>query len=434
MEKAYFKALLLKKVLILDGATGTELQKAGMPTGVCPELWSLENPEIIKRIQKAYIDAGSDIIYTPTFGGNRLKLEEFGLGGRVGEINRELARLSKEVAAPGQLVAGDLAPTGKFIRPLGDLDFDRVAAIYKEQVKGLLEGGVDLFVIETMMDLQEARAALIAVKESCDLPVCVSVTFDEKKRTISGTDPVAALIALQSLGADAVGCNCSTGPEGMLEILSMIKPYARVPLLLKPNAGLPKFVDGKTLFEMGAKEFGTYTEAFIEAGANLLGGCCGTSPAFIDTLHKNSTGLKPAGIEAPAIKAVTSNRKTVFFEEGLPPVIGESIRISENEEIHTELKEGKFNKLMKLASHQLKNGTDIVTIDLEDAQISKETMLDLVQAIGAAYPLCFEVSGHELLKDCLRVYPGRAGVKLKKDSKLESLLAVVAEYGAEIIS
>ena len=206
MNTAQFKELVSKKLLILDGATGTELQKRGMPAGVCPEQWVIENPDAIKQIQQAYVNAGSDIVYSCTFGGNRIKLEEFGLGHRTLEINRRLAQLSKEAAAGKCLVAGDIASTGRFIKPLGDMPFEECVDVYKEQVQGLLEGGVDLFIIETMLDIQEARAALLAVKESCSLPVCVSMSFDENMRTLTGTDPVTALITLQSLGADAVAC------------------------------------------------------------------------------------------------------------------------------------------------------------------------------------------------------------------------------------
>jgi 5-methyltetrahydrofolate--homocysteine methyltransferase len=275
MNKAEFNEIINNKVLILDGASGTQMQKRGMPTGICPEKWALDNADALKEVQKNYINAGSNIIYTFTFGGNGVKLEEFGYGDQVIEINKRLAQLSKEIAGSKCLVAGDLAPTGRFISPLGDLEFEDCVNIYKEQIKGLLEGGVDLFVIETMLDIQETRAALLAVKESCDLPVMVSMSFDESKKTLTGTDPITALITIQSMGADAFGCNCSTGPSKMVEIIAMMKPYAKIPLIAKPNAGLPKLVNGQTCFDMSSEEFGLYTESLIKAGANLIGGCCG---------------------------------------------------------------------------------------------------------------------------------------------------------------
>jgi len=247
----------LKKflVLILDGSSGAALQKRGMPRGVCPEKWAFDNPAHLIKLQKEYIKAGSKMLYTFTLGGTRTKLDEFGHGKDTEAINAGLARISRKAAGKRLLVAGDIGPTGHFPKPFGDMEFEDCVNIFKEQVRGLIKGGVDLFAIETMIDIQEARAALIACKELSKLPVMVSMTFDKDKRTLTGTDPVAALITLQSLGADVVGVNCSTGPKEMVEVIEAMKPYARVPLMAKPNAGLPRLVDGNTVFDMKAQEF-----------------------------------------------------------------------------------------------------------------------------------------------------------------------------------
>ncbi len=201
-----------RRVLVLDGATGTELQARGMPAGVSPELYCIEHPEVIGSVHRGYVEAGSNVIYTCTFGANRHKLGAYGCAD-VTEVNRRLARAALEAAGGRCLVAGDIGPTGRLVEPFGDLGFEDAVSCFKEQVKGLVEGGVDLFVIETMMDIQEARAALIAVKETTDRFTAVSLTYDSTGRTFTGVDCVAALITLQSLGADAVGCNCSTGPR-----------------------------------------------------------------------------------------------------------------------------------------------------------------------------------------------------------------------------
>ncbi len=439
MNRDQFKEMISKNVLILDGATGTLLQKNGMPSGVCPEQWVIENPGAIIDIQRKYIDAGSDIIYTCTFGGNRIKLDESGHGNRTIEINRRLAQLSREAAGEKTLVAGDMAPTGRFIQPLGDLPFEKCVDIYKEQVQGLLEGGVDLFVIETMMDIQEARAALLAVKESCDLPVCVSMTFDEAKRTLMGTDPVTALITLQSLGADAVGCNCSTGPAQMLDIIKMLKPYARVPLLAKPNAGLPRLIDGKTVFDMEAVEFGLYAQSFIEAGVNLLGGCCGTSPEFIYQISRGCTDLKPKPIECDPYSAVTSSRKTVFFGADTPvAVIGERINPTGKKVLQAELKEGSTEEIVRLATEQKQKGADILDVNVGMPGIDeKTTMINAIEAIGEVCdtPLSLDSSSPEVLEAALRIYPGRALINsiTQEKAKLEKLLPVAAKYGAMFI-
>lgn len=439
MNIKQFKELVSQKLHLLDGATGTELQKRGMPTGVCPEQWVIENPETIKQIQKAYVDAGSDIIYTCTFGGNRIKLEEFGLGDKTLEINRGLAQLSREAADGKCLVAGDIASTGRFIKPLGDMDFEECVDVYKEQVKGLLQGGVDLFVIETMMDIQEARAALLAVKESCDLPVCVSMSFDESMRTLTGTDPVTALITLQSLGADVVGCNCSTGPERMVEIIKLMKPYSRVPLMAKPNAGLPRLIDGVTVFDMEAEEFGSFAERFVAAGVNLLGGCCGTSPDYIRKLHKGCRNLIPQTSECGQYSAVTSSRKTVFFGADYPvAIVGERINPTGKKQLQAELREGSSNEIRRFAIEQLEKGANILDVNVGMPGIDeREAMVNTVSLLGGICdaPLCLDSSSPDVLEAALRIYPGRALINSisQEKIKLEKLLPVAAKYGAMFI-
>lgn len=439
MNKAQFKEFLSNKIVILDGATGTELQKRGMPTGVCPEKWALKNPDVIKSIQKEYIKSGSNIVYTCTFGGNRIKLDEFGLGDRTIEINKSLAQYSKEAAGGSCLVAGDLASTGRFIKPLGDMPFEECVDIYKEQVKGLLEGGVDLFVIETMLDIQEARAALLAVKESCDLPVCVSMSFDENMRTLTGTDPITALITLQSLGADVVGCNCSTGPIQMVKIISMLKPYAKIPLMAKPNAGLPKLVNGTTTFDMKPDEFGKYTKEFVEAGVNLLGGCCGTSPDYIKQIYINSEDLKPQPIKYEAYSAICSSRKTVFFGFNKPvAIVGERINPTGKKKLQAELREGLTQEIRKFAAEQVEKGANILDVNVGMPGINeKETMLNTISLLGGISdaPLCLDSSSPEVLEAALRIYPGRALINSisQEKVKVEKLLPVAAKYGAMFI-
>lgn len=439
MNKARFRELISNNILILDGATGTELQKKGMPTGVCPEKWVLENPDVIKSIQKEYIKAGSNIAYTCTFGGNRIKLDEFGIGDRTIELNKCLAQYSKEAAGDNCLVAGDLASTGRFIKPLGDMDFEECVNIYKEQVKGLLDGGVDLFVIETMLDIQEARAALLAVKESCDLPVCVSMSFDENMRTLTGTDPITALITLQSLGADVVGCNCSTGPIQMVKIISMMKPYAKVPLMAKPNAGLPKLINGKTVFDMKPEEFGSYTKEFIAAGVNLLGGCCGTSPDYIRQIYLASRDLMPVAMLSQPYSAITSSRKTEFFGFNKPvAIVGERINPTGKKQLQAELREGSSHEIRKFAAEQVEKGANILDVNVGMPGIDeKETMVNTVGLLSSISdtPLCLDSSSPDVLEAALRIYPGRALINSisQEKVKLDKLLPVAAKYGAMFI-
>ena len=226
MTKAEFKKLVENGPVILDGATGTNLQKAGMPVGVCPEQWILENPDIMIKLQEDYVAAGTDILYAPTFTANRIKLEEYGLADRLEEMNRELIALSQKAAQGKALVAADMTMTGQQLYPIGDLMFEDLVDVYKEQAEVVADAGADLFVVETMMSLQECRAAVIAIREVCDLPIMVSLTYNPDGRTLYGTDPATATVVLQSLGADAIGINCSTGPEDMIEPVEKMAEYA----------------------------------------------------------------------------------------------------------------------------------------------------------------------------------------------------------------
>ena len=225
--------------VILDGATGTNLMEAGMPIGVCPESWVLENPQVLLDLQRRYVEAGSHIVYASTFTGNRIKLEEYGLQERLEEINTQLVALSRQAVGDQALVAGDMTMTGQQLFPMGELLFEELVDVYKEQASVLAKAGVDLFVVETMMSLQECRAAVIAIREVCDLPIMVTLTYNEDGRTLFGTPPETAVVVLQSLGVDAIGVNCSTGPMEMVPLVEKMAEYATIPLIAKPNAGLP---------------------------------------------------------------------------------------------------------------------------------------------------------------------------------------------------
>ena len=257
MKKEEFISFLnKKKITFLDGATGTYLIKGGMPGGVCPETWILDHPEVIKELQKKYIEAGSDIIYTPTFTANRVKLAYHGEEKRIEEINTKLVEFAKESAAGKALVAGDVTMTGRQLKPMGDMEFEELIDIYKEQISILCKAGVDLIVVETMMSLQECRAALIAAKEVSDIAVMVTLTFESDGRTLFGTDAKTAAIVMESLGAAAVGANCGAGPDTMGDIIADMASVTNIPIIAKPNAGLPVVTeDGSTVYDMPCEEF-----------------------------------------------------------------------------------------------------------------------------------------------------------------------------------
>ena len=240
MTREEFRKLVENGPVILDGATGTNLQQAGMPVGVCPEQWIIDHAQVMIDLQRAYVEAGTQILLAPTFTANRIKLEEYGLQDDLEKMNRRLVAISKEAAEGKAYVAGDITMTGQQLFPMGELQFEELVEVYKEQIRILADAGVDLLIVETMMSLQESRAAVLAAKETCDLPILVSMTYNEDGRTLYGTDPATAIVVLQSLGADAVGMNCSTGPKEMLEPIRQTMEYANVPVLAKPNAGLPE--------------------------------------------------------------------------------------------------------------------------------------------------------------------------------------------------
>lgn len=440
MHKEVFRQMTQEKIILLDGATGTELQKRNMPKDVCPEQWVLAHPHVLKEIQQGYIDAGSDIILACTFGGNRIKLREFGLQDKVLQFNRELVAISKEAAGNNCLVAGDLAPTGKFVEPFGEMKFEEIVDAYKEQVQGLLQGGVDLFFIETMLDLQETRAAVLAVRETCDLPLIASMTFDTGAKTLTGSDPVTVLITLQSLGADAVGANCSTGPEDMLQVVKLMAAYARVPIMVKPNAGLPRLMEGRTVFDMGPEEFGKYAADLVAAGAGILGGCCGTTPLHIRSARESLSGLNPAGRESdPSCRALTSSRSTVFFGDNYPlTIVGERINPTGKKKLSEELKNGKFTEVRRLAAEQVENGAAILDVNVGMPGIDeKETMVEVVKVLSNAVscPLCLDSSSPDVLEAALRIYPGRALINSisAEKKKLRRLLPIARKYGAMFI-
>ena len=287
MNREEFAALCQSRPLLLDGATGSNLMKRGMPRGVCTELWIDAHPEILLDLQREYVAAGSDIIYAPTFSANRHTLEREGLGDQVSDLNRRLVALSRQAAGGKALVAGDMTTTGVPLEPNGPMEYNRLHDIYREQTAALAEGGADLIVIETMLGIDETAVALEAAREVCDLPVLCSLTVQSDGSAYFGGNCVDAVEELQELGASAAGVNCSCGPEQLVSLVRNMKAVARIPLLVKPNAGMPAISDdGEAVYPMTAAEFATHMRVLLEAGADLIGGCCGTTPEFIAEMKR----------------------------------------------------------------------------------------------------------------------------------------------------
>lgn len=442
MTKEQFRTLLNQKILVLDGATGTNLQKAGMPTGVCPEQWVLEHPDVLVKLQMDYINAGSNIIYASTFSGNRIKLEEYGLEKELDVINKKLVALSKEaVAKTGYraYIAGDLTMTGRQLYPIGTMQLEELIDVYKEQIKSLVEAGVDLLVVETMMSLAEARAALIAAKETCDLPVIVSMTYNEDGRTLYGTDPATAVVVLQSLGADAIGVNCSTGPEEMVPLVEMMARYSNIPILAKPNAGMPELIDGETVYAMTPEEFAEAGRKLVAAGASLIGGCCGTTKDHITALAQTVRLMDVPEISDKKRRLLASERQMLEIDiDGSFLVVGERINPTGKKMLQQQLREDNLDLVIRMAEEQEEKGAAVLDINVGMNGINEDEMMQKViyeVTSTVNLPLCIDSSRVDVIEHALRIYPGRAlinSISLEKE-KFEKLLPIAKQYGAMFI-
>ena len=446
MTREEFITLSKDHILYLDGATGSNLVKAGMPSGVCPEQWILEHQGVMLQLQKDYVQAGTNILYAPTFTANRVKLAEYHLEKNMTSMIRDLVAISKKAAesTPGHpvYVAGDLTMTGEQLKPMGKMNLETLIDIYKEQILCLVDAGADLLVVETMMSLAETRAALIAAKEVCDLPVIATLTFEADGRTLFGTDAKTAAIVLESLGASAIGANCSTGPAQMESIISEMVSHTRIPVIAKPNAGLP-FLDenGTTCYNMEAEEFAEEMEVLVNAGATILGGCCGTTPEFIRQIHERfGTDAKVAASRRPdGIRYLTSERITHSFglDDGFF-VVGERINPTGKKALQAQLREGSFEKVIQFAEEQEACGAKVLDINMGMSGIDeKASMLRALEEVSGVtnLPLSLDSSYVEVLEAALRNYPGRAlvnSVSLETE-KFEKLLPIVAKYGAMFI-
>ena len=287
MTREDFIRLTASGVVLLDGATGSNLRLAGMPVGVCAEQWVLEHPSVLQELQRAYADAGSQIVYAPSFSANRISLQRFGLQDQVAEMNTRLVAISREAVAGKALVAGDITTTGEMLEPAGSLSLDELYTVYQEQVRALADAGADLLVAETMLSVQETAVALDAARSVCDLPVMCTLTLQADGSAIYGGSAAEAVTTLQELGAAAVGLNCSVGPDQLVAVVAHMRSVAKVPIIAKPNAGMPVINDrGEAIYSMGASDFARHVGRLVEAGAGIVGGCCGTTPDYIRELAK----------------------------------------------------------------------------------------------------------------------------------------------------
>ena len=426
---------------IFDGAMGTMLQAGGLKPGACPELMNIEHPDVVKSIHEAYIKAGSTIIETNTFGASTIKLEHYGLADRMTELNTAAVKIAKSAAGERAKVAGSMGPTGRFIQPLGDLDFEAAYQVFYEQSQALAAAGVDYFIIETCIDIQEMRAALLAAKEAAPkIPVICQLSYSEDGRTVTGTDPQSAAVILAAMGADIIGVNCSLGPEQLVPIVKTLAENCQVPISVQPNAGMPYLDNGETKFPMGAVEFGTWGRKLVEAGASFLGGCCGTTPEHIKELAKNVKNLaEPVRHNIKRQLMLASRSKTVVIDKDLPTrLIGERINPTGRKKLAAEIREGSLLSVKKEAVNQTKAGAHLLDVNMgvggiDQAAAMKRAISEISQISDA--PLAIDTGDAKALEAGLRAYPGRAlinSVSAEKD-RLRDFLPLAKKYGAAIL-
>jgi len=434
-----FKDIWGKRVLCFDGAMGTMIQEMGLKIETAPEYLNLSHPEKIRAIHKAYIEAGADIIETNTFGANKIKLSNFGLEKYVDRINQKAVGIAKEVAQDKALVAASMGPTGKFLEPIGDLSFSSAVKVFKEQALALKKAGADIFVVETMSDIKEAKAAVIGIKEVADLPIFVLATFQEDFFTLLGVSPEAAGITLEALDVKAIGANCSLGPEGIFEVAKRMASVTQKPLVFMPNAGLPQLINGKTFYPCTPEKMGEFAVEFTELGAWAVGGCCGSKPEHIKEIAKRVKKL-PVVKRAKKDELKLSGKRDVVFIGGKNPpvIIGERINPTGKKEFQKELRKAKVSWAIKAAVSQVKEGAKLLDVNVGMAEIDEKKILPLVvEAIQTqvGVPLVLDSSNPEALEAALQIIDGKAlinSVSGEKKSK-ESILPLAKKYAAAVL-
>ena len=436
---------------IFDGAMGTMLQAAGLEEGYCPELFNVERPEVVKNIHAQYLQHGSDVITTNTFGACSLKLEDYDLQNRVKEINIAAVKVAKEAIAevkPSARVAGSMGPTGRFLQPLGNMSFDDIYDTYKEQADALIEGGVDFIIIETIIDVQEMRAALLASldarneagKTKEDVQIICQFSFSEDGRTITGTPPAVAATIVEAIGADIIGINCSLGPEQITPLIEEIASVTNLPISCQPNAGMPQLINKQTVFPLTAEEMGPLMLAIVDAGASYVGGCCGTTPAHIQSISNAVKAHAPkerAYIEPKTI--ITSRTKLLELGHNVKPlIIGERINPTGRKVLAQELRDGSFIRVKRDALDQVEAGADILDVNMgvagmDQTPLMEKAIFELSMLVET--PLSIDTLDPAAMEVALKNYPGRALINSVngEEESITHVMPLAKRYGAALL-
>ena len=438
-EKMTVTEFLRDNILRLDGGMGTLLQREGLVPGELPESWNITHPEIIKSIHKSYFDAGANVVNTNTFGANSLKMSHEELVSCV-KAAVTLAKEAAEESSASQpkFVALDVGPTGRMLKPLGDLDFEDAVRVYSELIRCGCECGADLVFIETMSDSYEAKAALLGAKESCDLPVFVSCAFGEDGKLMTGADPSAMVAMLEGLGADAVGVNCSLGPKKLCGVVKEFLKYASVPVIVKPNAGLPIVKDGVTCYDLSSFDFAQQTGELAALGARCVGGCCGTTPEYIAALGRELDKIFPLPITKKAHTLVSSYTHSV--EIGEPPVlIGERINPTGKPKFKEALRRRDMGYILAEGISEEESGAHILDVNVGLAEVDESEMLPAaVRELQAVLdlPLQIDTSDFSAMEKALRIYNGKAMINSVngKEESMNTIFPLAKKYGGVIVA
>lgn len=422
-------------IIYLDGAMGTMVQRAGLKAGHPPEIYNMTNPDVILSIHRAYLQAGADVITTNTFGANQYKLANTGY--TVEEVVEKAVSIARE-AAGERWVALDIGPVGQLMEPSGSLTFEEVYESVARQVRVGADSGADLVIIETLTDIYEAKAAVLAAKENSSLPVFCTLTFDKSGRTLMGTDPLTAVTILEALGVDALGVNCSLGPKDLLPIIEEFLKYSHVPVIAQPNAGLPKLENGETKFEMSPEEFAQYAKQMVDKGVRVIGGCCGTSPEFIEAVRKATSDANPLLINNERITAASSSSKTVVLGRAFK-IIGERINPTGKEDMAKALKEKDFYYIVDEAIEQREAGADILDVNVCISDIDeKETMVQAIREIQSMVniPLQIDSTDPEVIEAAVRICNGKPIINSVSGTKasMEAIFPIAKKYGTCLIA
>ena len=423
-----------KRILFLDGGFGSQLQARGLQTGELPETWNLTHGPEVKGIHRDYLAAGADIILTNTFGANRFKYEN------VEELVTCGVKLAKEaVAESGKdaMVGLDLGPTGKLLRPMGTLDFEEAVSVYAEVVKAGAAAGADLIVIETMSDTYELKAAVLAARENCELPVIATVVFGENGKMLTGADPAAVVALLEGLRVDALGMNCGLGPEQMEAILEKMVPITSIPIAISPNAGLPRTENGETVYDVGPEEYAERMEHIIRGGAWIAGGCCGTTPAHIEAMVKRCAGLTPVPLSDKDVTLVSSYSHAVSLG-GRPVIIGERINPTGKSKFKQALRDHNIEYILEEGVRQADAGAHILDVnvglpEIDEVGMMKDVVYELQSVLDV--PLQIDTTSGEAMEAALRSYNGKAMINSVNGKKeiMELIFPLVKKYGGVVV-